>query len=30
MCLFFCLNPAPFNKHDYEKQKGPGTGDERN
>ena len=26
--LFFLLNPVPFNGQNYQKQKGPGTGDQ--
>ena len=25
--LFFLLNPVPFNRQNYQKQKGPGTSD---
>ena len=26
--LFFLLNPVPFNRQNYQKQKGPGTSDQ--
>ena len=28
LSLFFILNQVPFNRQDYQKQKGPGTSDQ--